>query len=199
MGRLFLLPYPGPSHLQPATGPPAASVSGLRSSVFGIRLRDPVFCLRLLSSASGHQPDTSQGPATCHQPPATGCLQPASLCLQPLSSASVFSLCLQPLSSASVSGLRSSVFGLRSSGLRLRACVFGICLRSSGLGLRLRSRSSASVFGLGLRSACCLLPPATCHLQPACCLLPPATCLLPAATCHRMPAACLRYYTPTGW
>ena len=186
MGRLFLLPYPGPSHLQPATGPPAASVSGLRSSVFGIRLRDPVFCLRLLSSASGHQPDTSQGPATCHQPPATGCLQPASLCLQPLSSASVFSLCLQPLSP--VFGLRSSVFGLRACvfGPASSASVSGLPVSVSVFGLGLRHPSSVSVFGLP--AACCHLPPATCnlpaaccHLQPACCLLPPATgCLLPA-------------------
>ena len=152
MGRLFLLPYPGPSHLQPATGPPAASVSGLRSSVFGIRLRDPVFCLRLLSSASGHQPDTSQGPATCHQPPATGCLQPASLCLQ-------------PLSSASVSGLRSSVFGLR-------ACVFGPASSASVSGLPV----SVSVFGLGLRHPSSVsvfgLPAACCHLPPDACCLP---------------------------
>ena len=65
-----------------------------------------------------------QGPATCHQPPDRQ--RPASPVSGLLSPASVFGLGLP--SPASVSGIRSSVFCLRSP-------VFGICLRS---------RSSAS-------------------------------------------------------
>lgn len=96
-GPSFLLPYPGPGHMPPATGPPAACVSGLRSSVSGICLRSQR--LRL--------PDTSRTPATSHQPP-DACNLPASVFSLRLR-VSVFSICL-----------RAPVSGTASSGLRLR-------------------------------------------------------------------------------